>query len=93
MGKESKENRLNAADWAMIILMVIAVAYACIKRATGWPAMVGLDEKYSSLPMMTYLIVGISIVACKNGEGPLKLKDYILMFAFPVVYIFLFSMT
>ena len=55
--------------------------------------MAGIPDKYSSLPMMIYLIVGISIVACKNGEGPLKLKDYILMFAFPVVYIFLFSMT
>ena len=92
MDKKSSVNRLTGADWAMIILMVIAAAYACIKRATGWPAMVGLYEKYSSLPMMIYLVVGICIVACKNGEGPLKLKDYILMFAYPVVYIFLFSM-
>ena len=93
MDKESKENRLNAADWALIIFMVIAVAYAVFIRVTGGSVLAGIPDKYSSLPMMIYLIVGISIVACKNGEGPIKLKDYILMFAYPVVYIFLFSMT
>lgn len=92
MDKKSSVNRLTGADWAMIILMVIAVAYACIKRTTGWPAMVGLYEKYSSLPMMIYLVVGICIVACKHEEGPLKAKDFILLFAYPIVFIFLFSM-
>ena len=54
--------------------------------------MVGLYEKYSSLPMMIYLVVGICIVACKQKEGPLKTKDFILMFAYPIVFIFLFLM-
>ena len=92
MDKKSSVNRLTGADCAMIILMVIAVAYAVFIRVTGGSVLAGIPDKYSSLPMMIYLIVGICIVACKHEEGPLKTKDFILMFAYPIVFIFLFSM-